>query len=146
VHIGYRALRVPTAIAVSRPRPPRSDANAACSATPSATRSSCGCWNPTRSTGSSGKPRLATQTVNRRVVTSPAQISGLLTAVRGLSGRGEHLEAFYACLYYAYLRPSEAVMLKETDCRLPSRSWGRLDLAASAARAGKDWTDDGTGR
>jgi hypothetical protein len=24
-----------------------------------------------------------------------------------------------ACLYYAYLRPAEAVMLKLTDCRLP---------------------------
>ena len=44
------------------------------------------------------------------------------------------------------LRPSEAVMLKETDCRLPRRGWGRIDLAASAARAGKDWTDDGTAR
>ena len=76
----------------------------------------------------------------------PAQIRRLLTAVRGLSDRGQHLEAFYACLYYAYLRPSEAVMLKEADCRLPSRGWGRIDLATSAARAGQDWTDDGTAR
>ena len=90
-------------------------------------------------------PAIA-QTVDRRVVAGPAQISRLLGAVRGLSDRGEHLEAFYACLYYAYLRPSEAVMLKETDCRLPSRGWGRLDLTASAARAGRDWTDDGTAR
>jgi hypothetical protein len=37
-------------------------------------------------------------------------------------------------------------MLKEADCRLPRRGWGRIDLAASAARAGKDWTDDGTAR
>ena len=28
----------------------------------------------------------------------------------------------------------------------PGRGWGRVDLAASAARAGKDWTDDGTAR
>jgi integrase len=80
------------------------------------------------------------------VVAGPAQIRCLLAAVRGLSDRGEHLEAFYACLYYAYLRPSEAVMLKESDCRLPGRGWGGIDLAASAARAGKDWTDDGTAR
>ena len=26
------------------------------------------------------------------------------------------------------------------------RGWGRIDLATSAARAGKDWTDDGTAR
>jgi len=37
-------------------------------------------------------------------------------------------------------------MLKQADCRLPGHGWGRIDLAASAARAGKDWTDDGTAR
>jgi hypothetical protein len=92
------------------------------------------------------KAPAVAQTVDRRVVAGPAQVTVLLAAVRGHSDRGEHLEAFYGCLYYAYLRPSEAVMLKETDCRLPRRGWGRIDLAASAARAGKDWTDDGTAR
>ena len=92
------------------------------------------------------KAPAVAQTVDRRVVAGPAQVTRLLAAVRGLSGRGEHLEAFYACLYYAYLRPSEAVMLKQADCRLPGHGWGRIDLAASAARAGKDWTDDGTAR
>ena len=86
------------------------------------------------------KAPAVAQTVDRRVAAGPAQIRRLLTAVRGLSDRGQHLEAFYACLYYAYLRPSEAVMLKEADCRLPSRGWGRIDLATSAARAGQDWT------
>jgi integrase len=92
------------------------------------------------------KAPAVAQTVDRRVVAGPAQVTRLLAAVRGLSDRGRHLEAFYACLYYAYLRPSEAVMLKEADCWLPGNGWGRIDLAASAARAGKDWTDDGTAR
>ena len=92
------------------------------------------------------KAPAVAQTVDRRVVAGPAQVTSLLAAVRGHSDRGEHLEAFYGCLYYSYLRPSEAVMLKETDCRLPRRGWGRIDLAASAARAGRDWTDDGTAR
>ena len=39
------------------------------------------------------------QSVDRRVVVSPAQTRTLLAAVRGLSERGQHLEAFYACLY-----------------------------------------------
>jgi hypothetical protein len=95
--------------------------------------------------GASKAPAVA-QTVDRRVVAGPVLVTGLLAAVRGLSDRGQHLEAFYGCLYYAYLRPSEAVMLKEADCRLPGRGWGRIDLAASAARAGKDRTDDGTAR
>jgi len=53
--------------------------------------------------------------VDRRVVVSPAQARSLLAAVRALSERGQHLEAFFACLYYAALRPSEAVMLREAD-------------------------------
>ncbi len=92
------------------------------------------------------KAPAVAQTVDRRVVAGPAQVTRLLAAARGLSDRGQHLEAFYGCLYYAYLRPSEAVMLKQADCRLPGHGWGRIDLAASAARAGKDWTDDGTAR
>ena len=68
------------------------------------------------------------------------------TAVRGLSGRRALLEAFYACLYYAALRSSEAVMLRETDLRLPAKGWGRIVLAASASRAGRSWTDHGTAR
>jgi integrase len=77
---------------------------------------------------------------------SPAQARNLLAAVRGLSERGAHLEAFYACLYYAALRPSEAVMLREADLYLPSKGWGRIVLAASASRAGTAWTDHGTAR
>jgi len=84
--------------------------------------------------------------VDRRVVVSPAQARSLLAAVRALSGRGQHLEAFFACLYYAALRPSEAVMLRETDLHLPKKGWGRIDLAASASRAGTAWTDHGTAR
>jgi integrase len=86
------------------------------------------------------------QSVDRRVVVSPAQARSLLAAVRGLSERGAHLEAFYACLYYAALRPSEAVMLRESDLYLPKKGWGRIVLAASASRAGTAWTDHGTSR
>ena len=84
--------------------------------------------------------------VDRRVVVSPAQARALLAAVRGLSGRGQRLEAFFGCLYYAALRPSEAVMLRESDLYLPKKGWGRIVLAASASRAGRAWTDHGTAR
>jgi integrase len=86
------------------------------------------------------------QSVDRRVVVSPAQARSLLAAVRALSERGQHLEAFFACLYYAALRPSEAVMLREGDLYLPRKGWGRIVLAASASRAGTAWTDHGTAR
>jgi integrase len=74
-------------------------------------------------------------TVDRRVVVSPAQARKLLAAVRD-SGTWLYLEAFCTCLYYAALRPSEAVMLRETDLHLPKKGWGRIDLAASASRVG----------
>jgi hypothetical protein len=64
------------------------------------------------------------QSVDRRVVVSPAQARTLLAAVRALSDRGQHLEAFYACLYYAALRPSGGVMLRESDLHLPKKGWG----------------------
>ena len=114
--------------------------------TRSATPSSRATSRPTRSTASGGPPPAIAQTVDRRVMVSPAQARTLLAAVRGLSGRGEHLEAFYACLYYAALRPSEAVMLRESDLHLPRNGWGRIVLAASASRAGPAWTDHGTAR
>ena len=90
-------------------------------------------------------PQVA-ETVDRRVVVSPAQARALLSGVRAQGARGEHLEAFFGCLYYAALRPSEAVALREADCHLPGRGWGRIDLAASEPRAGRGWTDDGAAR
>jgi integrase len=86
------------------------------------------------------------ETVDRRSVASPAQAGRLLKAVRGQSPRGEHMEAFFGCLYYAALRPAEAVALRDADCVLPERGWGRIDLAASQPCAGTGWTDDGASR
>ena len=37
-------------------------------------------------------------------------------------------------------------MLRDSDLHLPQMSWGRIDLAASASRAGKAWTDNGIAR
>ena len=86
------------------------------------------------------------ETVDRRSVANPAQARRLLKSVRGQGPRGEHMEAFFGCLYYAALRPAEAVALREADCVLPKRGWGRIDLAASQPCAGTGWTDDGTSR
>lgn len=33
-----------------------------------------------------------------------------------------------------------------TDCQLPSRGWGQIDLAGFEPRAGREWTDYGTAR
>ena len=90
-------------------------------------------------------PEVA-EAIDRRVVPSPAQVMELLCAVRAQGRRGEHLYAFFAVLYYGGLRPSEAVALRDTGCILPSSGWGRLDLADTEPRAGRNWTDNGGAR
>ena len=76
----------------------------------------------------------------------PGRLARWHAAGRTLSDRGQRLEDFYACLYYAALRPLEALKLRESDLHLPKKGWGRIDLAASASRAGTAWTDHGTAR
>lgn len=89
-------------------------------------------------------PEVAT-TVDRRVVINPKQAGALITAVATQQGpAGRRLAAFFGCLYYGALRPSEALALRERDClELPELGWGRLALANSEPRSGAIWTDDG---
>jgi hypothetical protein len=54
----------------------------------------------------------------------PGRLARWHAAGRTLSDRGEHLEDFYACLYYAALRPLEALKLRESDLHLPKKGWG----------------------
>ncbi|MER6999209.1 hypothetical protein [Streptomyces sp. NPDC000410] len=49
----------------------------------------------------------------------------------------------FAGMYYAGLRPEEAVAVTLPDCRLPTRGWGRLVLHRTLPQAGKRWTDTG---
>ncbi|CAM3696703.1 site-specific integrase [Nocardiopsis rhodophaea] len=81
------------------------------------------------------KPRKAVEQVDPRVVCNPRQASELLTAVSYVGSRdplrGRRLVAFYGCLYYATLRPAEAVGLRESDCELPGKGWGTLYLTQS---------------
>lgn len=88
----------------------------------------------------SWKAPVASEMVDRRVVVNPAQARALLAAVRDLSPA---VEGFFACLYYAGLRPSEAVNLREKDCLLPESGWGELVLIGSHQTTGRAWTDSG---
>lgn len=53
------------------------------------------------------------------------------------------LTAFFGCLYYAALRPAEALYLRETDCTLPGKGWGELLLVGSTQQSGRAWSDSG---
>lgn len=82
--------------------------------------------------------------IDRRRVASPRQMRDLFAAIPRIGRtQGRRLVALYGCMYYAMLRPSEAVSLCRDACELPSKGWGWLDLAAVRSAAGADWTDDG---
>jgi len=106
------------------------------------------------------KPPKATQDVDRRCVVNHAQARRLLTAVREQSPSGPRLAAFFAVIYYAGLRPEEAVNLRKDNIILPplvrkndtggweepADNWGELRFCSAAPEAGAEWTNDGARR
>jgi integrase len=96
----------------------------------------------------SWKPPKVSEIVDRHVVVNPRQARELLTAVtyvgqqrRGPHARGQRLMALYACMYFAALRPGEAVALRRQDCALPETGWGLLTLEKSRPEVNRRWTD-----
>ncbi len=101
-----------------------------------------------------------TQEVDRRSVVNPGQARRLLDAVRAQLPSGPRLVAFLAVIYYAALRPEEAVNLGRDNITLPplvqnaatgkweepTDNWGELRFCAAAPEAGAEWTDNGTRR
>jgi integrase len=105
-------------------------------------------YNPVDKLKVRTRRRKVAEVVDRRVVVSPRQARELLTAVtyvgqRGATKRGERLVGFYGCLYFAALRPGEALGLREQDCVLSETGWGRLTLEKNRPQSGKRWTDSG---
>ena len=106
-------------------------------------------------------PRVSSQ-VDRRSVVNPHQARALLAAVRVQQPSGPRLVAFFAVMYYAGLRPEEAINLSTDNIILPPRTWdaerhlwqnppvdgdwGELHLRTATPDAGSDWTDDGSSR
>jgi len=82
---------------------------------------------PAPKKGARGKRRAPTTEVQRKV---PA---------------GGPLVAFFGCLYYAGLRPGEALALLETDLELPEAedTWGVLRVARNDPEITTTWTDSG---
>ncbi|OEV31205.1 integrase [Streptomyces nanshensis] len=88
-----------------------------------------------------------TKSVDPGVVVNPKQARELLTAVSYIGGykraRGRRQVAFFATIYFAGLRPAEAVGLVASDCSLPAEGWGLLTLRKTRPTAGTRWTGTG---
>ena len=82
--------------------------------------------------------------------------------MRAQQPSGPRLVAFFAVMYYAGLRPEEAINLSTDNVILPPRiwdaerqqwedspdgqDWGELHLRTATPDAGSEWTDDGSPR
>jgi integrase len=92
------------------------------------------------------RPRTL-KSVDPRTVVNSNQARRLLTAVGQQGERGQRMMAFFGCMYYAALRPEEAVELRpENLASLPDHGWGEMILTNSEPRSGTWWTDSGSAR
>ena len=66
---------------------------------------------------------------------SPALVAEMLAAC-GRVGRsqGPRFVAFYGCMYYAMMRPSEFDTMTRSGCYLPDKGWGSLPSPPLAPR------------
>lgn len=87
-------------------------------------------------------PKVA-EAVDRRAVVDHERARKLLAAVREQGATGRHLEAFFDCIYYSALRPSEVIALRKSDLSLPAEGWGELALSVSDPATSQQWTDAG---
>lgn len=84
--------------------------------------------------------RQSAEAVDPGVVVNPMQAAALLDAVQKIH---PPLRAYFACIYYAALRPGEARNLRDTILKLPETGWGEIVLGKSYQEAGGGWTDSG---
>jgi len=96
-------------------------------------------------------PKVSSQ-VDRRSVVNPRQARTLLEAVRAQQPSGPRLVTFFAAMYYAGLRPEEAINLSRDNVILPPHDrgddddWGELHIRSATPDVGSEWTDDGSVR
>jgi integrase len=89
-------------------------------------------------------PHAPEDFVDPRSVGSPELVADMLTVVSYVGRRqGPRFAAFYGCMFYAMMRPSEVTSLTKDGCQLPYDGWGRLIFAEASPAAGKDFTDTG---
>ena len=83
-------------------------------------------------------PAKPDDTLDPRAVGSPELVADMLTACRTIGKRqGPRFQAFYGCMFYALMRPSEVAALTKTSCHLPEQGWGHLTFADSSPAAGR---------
>ncbi|MGW3363622.1 tyrosine-type recombinase/integrase [Streptosporangium canum] len=97
----------------------------------------------------------AVKQIDKRTVVNPRQARKLLEAVAtqgkpmnkgGEDRTGRRLVAFFGVMYYAALRPEEAVNLRKHNLALPAEGWGELILEKANPAPGAAWSNSGQRR
>jgi integrase len=86
------------------------------------------------------KNKTALREVDSAAVVSPMQARTLLLALRSIN-RG--LVAFFGLMYFAGLRPEEAVNVRKSNLSLPAEGWGEIRLERAVPEISGEWTDSG---
>ncbi|KUO15270.1 hypothetical protein AQJ91_42670 [Streptomyces dysideae] len=89
-----------------------------------------------------GAPKVA-QAIDKRSLLNPQQVTALLEWIGKRPRRGLLYQAFFATLFYAGLRPEEAVALRVGDATLPESDFGEFVVHQAQPEAGSQWTDTG---
>lgn len=94
--------------------------------------------NPLREVRVARQP--VSEAIDPRSVVNPEQARALLAAVQEIEPA---LEAFFAGLYFAALRPAESRNLVRAALSLPETGWGSILLQRTYQEPGTAWTNDG---
>jgi integrase len=92
------------------------------------------------------KAPLIDREVARDLLMSPTDVERLLDVMRHCGKVGPRLVAFFATLFYAGFRPSEAIALTIDDLTLPSNGWGEIVVGNAVTSPGRRFTNDGSPR
>lgn len=86
----------------------------------------------------------ASAAVEGSQVVDPETFEKILSAVALVGEEGGRYVALFALMYYAGLRPAEAVVVQRDSLGLPDSGWGHVTLSESSPTVGERWTDEGT--
>jgi integrase len=96
----------------------------------------------------SKKAPKVSETVDPAALPDRRRGKALLAAVEKQGKPGPRLVAYFACIYYAAMRPAEVSALCSTDFIPPKKpgGWGEFRLRRSAPTVAAEWTDSRSGR
>jgi integrase len=96
--------------------------------------------NPWPKAGAARAATRVRKSVDVAALPDPATVRELLDAVVTKQPASVGYRALFACMFYAGLRPGEAIALRVQDLTLPDEGWGAVEVAQASRKSSKRWT------